>query len=114
MPGSRCDVRSLRQGLSKGFWGLLLPAKEHANGHDLAEPVTERLPDLVLVLFAPRQPADDPYPIFFAGRNASFERGGLSDSAVRSLLDRWATWRWIRTGLGMVGFIAALRALLRS
>src|SRR5262245_63857026 len=39
------------------------------------------------------------YPIFFAGANASFERGGLSDSAVRSLLDGWATWHWIRTGL---------------
>ena len=39
---------------------------------------------------------------------------GLSDSAVRSLLDRSATWHWIRTGFGMVGFIAALRALQRS
>jgi MFS family permease len=54
------------------------------------------------------------YPIFFAGTNESFERGGLSDSAVRSLLDRWTTWHWIRTGLGVVGFIAALRALQRS
>jgi hypothetical protein len=40
------------------------------------------------------------YPIFFAGTNAAFERGGLSDSSVRSLLDRWATWHWIRAGLG--------------
>jgi len=39
---------------------------------------------------------------------------GLSDSAARSLLDRSATWHQIRTGLGMVGFIAALRALQRS
>src|SRR5262252_5776101 len=54
------------------------------------------------------------YPLFFAETNASFERGGLSDSAVRSLLDRWATWHWIRTGLGIVGFITALRALQRS
>ncbi len=30
------------------------------------------------------------YPIFFAGTNEAFVRGGLSDSAVRSLLDRWA------------------------
>jgi len=50
------------------------------------------------------------YPIFFVGTNESFARGGLSDSAARSLLDRWATWHWIRTGLGVVGFIAALRA----
>ena len=54
------------------------------------------------------------YPIFFAGTNKSFVRGGLSDSTVRSLLDRWATWHWIRMGLGAVGFIAALRALQRS
>ena len=38
-------------------------------------------------------------------------RGGLSDAAARSLLDRWATWHWIRTGLGSLGFVAALRAL---
>ncbi|HZO43478.1 MAG TPA: DUF1772 domain-containing protein [Methylomirabilota bacterium] len=54
------------------------------------------------------------YPIFFAGTNESFVRGGLSDSAMRSLLDRWAVWHWIRTGLGIVGFIAALRGLQRS
>jgi MFS family permease len=54
------------------------------------------------------------YPIFFAGTNESFVRGGLSDSAVRSLLDRWAAWHWIRTALGIVGFFAALRALQRS
>jgi hypothetical protein len=54
------------------------------------------------------------YPIFFAGTNEALARGGLSDSAVRSLLDRWATWHWIRTGLGIVGFVAALRALQRS
>src|SRR5262245_2969499 len=54
------------------------------------------------------------YPLFFAGTNEAFVRGGLSDSAVRSLLDRWATWHWIRTGLGVVGFFAALRALQRS
>jgi MFS family permease len=54
------------------------------------------------------------YPIFFAGTNESFERGGLSDSTVRFLLDRWAMWHWIRTALGTVSFIAALRALQRS
>src|SRR5262245_29237644 len=54
------------------------------------------------------------YPIFFAGANESFVHGGLSDSAVRSLLDRWATWHWVRMGLGIVGFYAALRALQRS
>jgi hypothetical protein len=54
------------------------------------------------------------YPLFFAGANEAFVRGGLSDSAGRSLLDRWAAWHWIRTGLGMIGFFAALRALQRS
>jgi hypothetical protein len=51
------------------------------------------------------------YPIFFASANAAFERGGLSDLAARSLLDRWATWHWFRTALGTLGFLAALRAL---
>jgi hypothetical protein len=51
------------------------------------------------------------YPIFFASANAAFERGGLSDSAVRALLDRWTAWHWFRTGLGTFGFFAALRAL---
>src|SRR5215831_19022629 len=51
------------------------------------------------------------YPLFFAATNAVFVRGGLADAAARSLLDRWATWHWIRTGLGVVGFAAALRAL---
>src|SRR5215510_1681944 len=54
------------------------------------------------------------YPIFFAATNAAFERGGLSDTTVRAWLDRWATWHWVRTGLGIVGFVAALRALQRS
>src|SRR5499425_1472470 len=54
------------------------------------------------------------YPIFFAGTNESFVRGGLSDSEVRSLLNRWATWHWIRTGLGVASFIASLRALQES
>src|SRR5262245_24432925 len=54
------------------------------------------------------------YPIFFAGTNESFVRGGLPDAAVRSLLEQWATWHWIRTGLGIVGFFAALQALQRS
>jgi hypothetical protein len=51
------------------------------------------------------------YPLFFEATNEAFVRGGLSDSAARSLLDRWATWHWIRTGLGALGFVAALRAL---
>ena len=51
------------------------------------------------------------YPLFFQATNEAFVRGGLSDSAARSLLDRWATWHWIRTGLGAFGFVAALRAL---
>jgi hypothetical protein len=51
------------------------------------------------------------YPIFFAATNALLERGGLPDSAVRALLDRWAVWHRFRTGLGICGFLAALRAL---
>ena len=51
------------------------------------------------------------YPLFFATTNETFVRGGLADAAARSLLDRWAAWHWLRTGLGAVGFVAALRAL---
>lgn len=51
------------------------------------------------------------YPLFFGATNEAFIRGGLSDAAARSLLDRWATWHWFRTGLGAFGFLAALRAL---
>ena len=40
------------------------------------------------------------YASFFAGANEVFVRGSLSDSAVRSLRDRWATWHCIRTGRG--------------
>jgi hypothetical protein len=51
------------------------------------------------------------YFVFFAGANASFTRGGLPDSAVRALLDKWAVWHWGRTFLGLVGFVAATLAL---
>jgi hypothetical protein len=51
------------------------------------------------------------YPIFFAEANASFIAGGLSDSAVRALLDKWAVWHWGRTLLGLAGFVAAILAL---
>src|SRR5262245_44419997 len=51
------------------------------------------------------------YPLFFEATNHALVRGGLSDTAARSLLDRWAIWHWTRTLLGAVGFVAALRAL---
>jgi Domain of unknown function (DUF1772) len=51
------------------------------------------------------------FPFFFEATDQAFVHGGLSDAAARSLLDRWATWHWIRTGLGALGFVAALRAL---
>lgn len=51
------------------------------------------------------------YPIFFAGANASFITGALSDSAVRALLDKWEVWHWGRTLLGLAGFLAATLAL---
>ena len=53
------------------------------------------------------------YPLFFEATNAAFVRGGLSDSEARSLLERWEMWHWIRTGLGVLSFVAALRALRR-
>jgi hypothetical protein len=54
------------------------------------------------------------YPVFFAEANASFIAGGLSDSAVRALLDKWVVWHWGRTILGLAGFVAAVLALQSS
>jgi hypothetical protein len=54
------------------------------------------------------------YPLFFAEANASFIAGGLSDAAVRALLDQWAVWHWGRTLLGLAGFVAAVLALQSS
>jgi hypothetical protein len=54
------------------------------------------------------------YPVFFAGANASFIAGDLSDSAIRALLDKWAVWHWGRTFLGLVGFVAEILALQSS
>ena len=54
------------------------------------------------------------YPIFFAEANATFIAGGLPDSAVRALLDRWVVWHWGRTFLGLAGFLAAVLALQSS
>ena len=54
------------------------------------------------------------YPVFFAEANATFVAGGLSDSDVRALLDKWAVWHWGRTLLGLVGFAAATLALQSS
>jgi putative ABC transport system substrate-binding protein len=52
---------------------------------------------------------------YVEGRNVVIEirdAGGKPERlATLSLLDRWATWHWIRTGLGALGFVAALRAL---
>jgi hypothetical protein len=49
--------------------------------------------------------------VIHASRGGPLAAGGLSDSAVRALLHRWAGWHWFRTGLGTLGFFAALRAL---
>ena len=54
------------------------------------------------------------YPVFFAEANATFVAGGLSDSDVRALLDKWAVWHWGRTLLGLVGFAGATLALQSS
>ena len=70
-----------------------------------------RRPSLALIAALAAMGVMVTYPCFFAATNAAFVRGGLSDAAARSLLDRWATWHWIRTGSGRVGFVAALRAL---
>src|SRR5437867_9603341 len=37
--------------------------------------------------------------------------GVLGDAETRALLARWVAWHWVRVGLGLSGFVAALRAL---
>src|SRR5437899_1301894 len=37
--------------------------------------------------------------------------GALTDGETRALLARWVAWHWVRVGLGLAGFLAALRAL---
>ena len=37
--------------------------------------------------------------------------GALSDAATAALLVRWMRWHWVRVGLGVLGFYAALRAV---
>jgi anthrone oxygenase-like protein len=37
--------------------------------------------------------------------------GPLTDGATTALLGRWIRWHWVRVGLGMLGFYAALRAV---
>ena len=37
--------------------------------------------------------------------------GALSDAATAALLVRWMRWHWVRVGLGLLGFYAALRAV---
>ncbi|HSV05862.1 MAG TPA: anthrone oxygenase family protein [Candidatus Binatus sp.] len=40
--------------------------------------------------------------------------GVLTDGATTALLARWIRWHWVRVGLGMLGFWAALRAVRSS
>ena len=37
--------------------------------------------------------------------------GALTDAATAALLVRWMRWHWVRVGLGVLGFYAALRAV---
>ena len=56
---------------------------------------------VVLVTLAVNEPA-----------NQLFARpGGLTDEATTALLVSWMRWHWVRVGLGMLGFYAALRAV---
>jgi len=44
--------------------------------------------------------------------NQLFARpGALTDDATAALLVSWMRWHWVRVGLGMLGFYAALRAI---
>jgi len=51
------------------------------------------------------------YPLYFRGVNASFAAATISAADVPDALARWASWHWMRTGVGIAAFVAGLLAV---
>jgi hypothetical protein len=51
------------------------------------------------------------YPLYFGAANDAIAGGGLAPAEIAAELARWRTWHWVRTTAGVLGFLAALRAL---
>lgn len=52
-----------------------------------------------------------PFPFYFQRVNASFAAGSIALERVGTELARWAAVHWLRTGLGIAAFAAALVAV---
>lgn len=53
------------------------------------------------------------YFFYFEQANASFAAATIRADAVPAELARWASWHWLRVGLGLAAFAAALLSLGR-
>jgi hypothetical protein len=51
------------------------------------------------------------YPLYFGAANAAIAGGGLAPAEITAELARWRTWHGVRTVAGLLGFLAALRAV---
>ena len=48
------------------------------------------------------------FPLYFQAVNASFEAATIAPSDVAAELGRWARWHWVRTGMAIAAFAAAV------
>jgi hypothetical protein len=48
------------------------------------------------------------FPLYFQAVNASFEAATIAPGDVAAELGRWATWHWLRTGMAIAAFAAAV------
>ncbi len=53
------------------------------------------------------------YPLYFRNANAGFATATIRPADVPTELARWASWQWVRTGIGVGAFVAALLAVRR-
>ena len=54
------------------------------------------------------------YPLYFREVNASFAEATIAVDRVPEALERWSRWQWLRTGVGVTAFAAALLAVRRG
>jgi hypothetical protein len=48
------------------------------------------------------------FPLYFQAVNASFEHATIAPADVPAALARWASWHWLRTGMAVAAFAAAV------
>src|SRR5205085_4898788 len=50
------------------------------------------------------------FPLYFRDANAAFAAGSIDVADLPRELARWTRYHWIRTAIGLVGFVAAVLA----